>query len=188
MRRELVFFLEEESAKNMLEGLWPRIAPPDGCVYPVFIVFEGKSDLERQFPRKMAGYINPDARFIILRDQDSGDCHVIKQKLVALCCASSRGRPYLVRIACKELESWYIAQLDAVDAGLNMEVAAKHRGKAKFRDPDRLGSPSRELEMLTNGMYEKGIGSRSIGPYLDPDCARSKSYVCFIDAVRTLCR
>jgi len=38
---ELVFFLEEESAKAMLEQLFPLLIPPEIKVHPRFIVFEG---------------------------------------------------------------------------------------------------------------------------------------------------
>jgi hypothetical protein len=58
---ELVFFLEEESAKALLEQLFPLLIPEGSRVHPRFIVFEGKQDLERQLPKKLGGYLNPDA-------------------------------------------------------------------------------------------------------------------------------
>ena len=69
---ELVFLLEEESAKQMLEGLMPRILPPDVTVR--YVVFEGKQDLEKQLVRRIRLYRHPDARFVVVRDQDGGDC------------------------------------------------------------------------------------------------------------------
>jgi len=49
---ELVVFLEEASAKAMLEGLLPRILPN----LPIrFVVFEGKQDLERQLEKRLRG-------------------------------------------------------------------------------------------------------------------------------------
>ncbi len=44
--KSLVFFLEEPSARAMLEGLLPRLLP-DGWLVR-YIVFEGKQDLEKQ--------------------------------------------------------------------------------------------------------------------------------------------
>jgi len=43
---QLVFFLEEPSAKAMLEGLLPRLLPES--VYCRYVVFEVKQDLEKQ--------------------------------------------------------------------------------------------------------------------------------------------
>ncbi|GAB4286121.1 MAG: hypothetical protein Fur0025_18320 [Oscillatoriaceae cyanobacterium] len=71
---ELVFLLEELSAKAMIEGIIPNIIPPEMPLGVRCIVFEGKQDLEKQITRKLQGYNNPDAAFIILRDRDSGDC------------------------------------------------------------------------------------------------------------------
>ena len=43
---ELVFMLEEQSARAMLEGLLPKLLPAE--VTPRYVVFEGKQDLEKQ--------------------------------------------------------------------------------------------------------------------------------------------
>ncbi len=70
--RELVFFLEEQSAKEMLDGLLPKLL--DESTSYRCIHFEGKQDLERQLERRLRNWSNPDADFIVLRDQDSADC------------------------------------------------------------------------------------------------------------------
>ncbi|MBF0138065.1 MAG: hypothetical protein H7833_06470 [Magnetococcus sp. DMHC-1] len=54
MSMHLVFFLEEPSAKAMLESLLPRLLPDS--VTMRFIVFEGEQDLEKQLPRKLRGF------------------------------------------------------------------------------------------------------------------------------------
>ncbi len=40
---ELVFFLEEESAKALIEQIFPLLIPQGSQVRPRFIVFEGKT-------------------------------------------------------------------------------------------------------------------------------------------------
>src|ERR1017187_7530669 len=103
---ELVFFLEEESAKVLLEQIFPHLIPFGSRVHPRFIVFEGKQDLEKQLQNKLRGYLNPQARFIVLRDQDQADCRKTKKSLAAIC--TRAGRPQTtVRIACRELEAFY---------------------------------------------------------------------------------
>lgn len=97
--KELVFLLEEESAKAMLQGLLPRILDPQ--VQLRLMAFEGKQDLEKQMVKRMRGYVNPHARFIVLRDQDSTpDCRQVKAKLLGLCVQAGRHAVSLVRIAC----------------------------------------------------------------------------------------
>lgn len=51
MRRELVFLLEERSAKVMLESLLPRMLHDD--IEFKLIAFEGKQDLEKQITKRM---------------------------------------------------------------------------------------------------------------------------------------
>ncbi len=182
---ELVFCLEEDSAKAMLEGMLPRLLPVDKFVFK-FIVFQGKQDLEKQLSRKLRGYCNIDARFVVLRDQDSNpNCLEVKKKLVNLCVQA--GKPEaLVRIACRELESFYLADLLAVELGLGLPGLAKLQLRKKFRSPDYLGSPSRELATLTKGKYQKVGGSRSIGKHMQIDNERSDSFRSLISGIRRL--
>ena len=49
--RELVFFLEEESAKALLETLFPLLVASKSQIHPRFIVFEGRRDIEKQIER-----------------------------------------------------------------------------------------------------------------------------------------
>ena len=185
--KELVFLLEEESARAMLLGLLPRFLDPQ--VQPRLMVFEGKQDLEKQMVKRLRGYMNPHARFIVLRDQDSTpDCTVVKAKLLGLCAQAGRQAVSLVRIACRELESFYLADLQAVEAafGLTCTCLLRHQTKARFRNPDRLESPSQELAKLTHRAYQKVSGSRQIGPHLDIANERSSSFKSLIAGVRRL--
>ena len=183
--RELGFLLEEESAKAMLESLVPRFLHPD--IRPRFIPFEGKQDLERQMFKRLRSYLNPQARFIVLRDQDSApDCVALKARLAERCREAGQGERTLVRIACKELETFYLADLGAVEQGLGVTKLAVQQAHAKFRNPDSLGNPSKELATLTQGVYQKVSGSRAIGKHLDPANPRSPSFKNLIKAIRRL--
>jgi hypothetical protein len=183
MTKELVFFLEEDSARVLLESLFPRLIPEGHQIRSRFIVFEGKQDLEKQLPKKLRGYLNPHARFIVMRDQDKGDCKKVKKSLAALCPATHRLRTK-VRIACHELESFYLGDLRAVELGLGIRRLAARQDQAKFRDPDQLASPARELEKLTGNRYQKVAGSRSIAPHLNLKTPRSESFRHLLQAIR----
>ena len=183
--KELVFLLEEDSAKAMLESLLPRILNPE--IKARLIPFEGKQDMEKQMTKRMRGYVNPEARFIVLRDQDNApDCTQVKARLIERCQHAGQTAKSLVRIACRELEAFYLADLTAVEQGLLIDKLAKFQGAAKFRDPDRLGSPSKELATLTRGCYQKVSGSRAIGQFLDVANERSSSFKNLIRGIRRM--
>lgn len=183
--KELVFLLEEESAKAMLEGLLPRILNPE--IKPRLLAFEGKQDLEKHMVRKMRNYINPYARFIVMRDQDATpDCRLVKEALLARCAEAGRQDVALVRIACRELESFYLADLAAVEIGLRMNGLAKQQGIAKFRNPDAMQNPSKELIALTKHRYQKVSGSRVLGQYLEVGNERSSSFKNLIAGIKLM--
>ncbi|MFC4160339.1 DUF4276 family protein [Chitinimonas lacunae] len=185
--RELVFLLEEPSARAMLESLLPRILSEE--INFRLIAFEGKQDLEKQITRKIRSYLNHHARFIVLRDQDSHpQCQKLKQNLLDLCHASGKGTHCMVRIACRELETFYLADLQAVEQGLKIRDLASKQSSSKFRSPDYLGSPSHELKTLTKQRYEKVSGSREIGKYLKLENHRSPSFRNLIAAIYRLQR
>jgi hypothetical protein len=183
--KELVFLVEGQAEKDLLDVLMPRVLP-EGVRHRV-IPFEGKQDLEKQMCRRIRGYQNPAARFIVLRDQDShADCKALKAGLIARCEGTGREAHCLVRIACTELETFYLADLAAVERALEMPGLARQQGSRKFRHPDALGSPSRELKALTKLRYEKRAGSRLIGEQLDLDNERSPSFKHLLAGVRRL--
>lgn len=145
----------------MLEGVLPRLLPHISARY---IVFEGKQDLHKQLERKIKHW-HGDAHFVVMRDQDSGDCFKIKSDLKVLC--ESAGRPNaLIRIACRELESFYLGDLAAVEKGLGISGLAKQQSSRKYREPDRLVNAAEELKKLTKNEYQKVDGSRRIGRHL----------------------
>lgn len=178
----LVFLLEDRSMKAFLEGLLPRILPR-GVVFHL-IPHEGKSDLRASIPRKLRAWRTPDTRFVIVHDQDSADCVRLKGDLTAVC--ADAGRPdALVRIACRELEAWFLGDLAGVERALGAQGLAHRQASRKFRDPDALGSPSRELASLV-GSYGKVSGARAIGPELAVEACCSRSFQVFVAGVRRL--
>ena len=183
--KELVFLLEEPSAMAMLESLLPRMLPNEISVR--CIPFEGKQDLEKQMTRKIRAYQNQEARFIILRDLDNHpDCLAVKRNLLKLCADSGKAAQCVVRIDCKELETFYLADLQAVEQALQINGLVKQQQNKKFRTPDNLGSPSRELKNMTRQRYEKIAGSREIGKHLNLENERSPSFRNLLGAIRRM--
>ena len=179
---EIVFFLEEASAEAMLDGFLPRILPES--VYHRCVVFEGKQDLEKQLVKRMKGYRVPGALFVVLRDQDSSDCKLIKTGLVEKCNQATHPEA-LVRIACRELESWYLADLVAVEKAFDVPGLSKFQEQKRYNNPDVIDKPSIVLSQIVSS-YQKVGGSRQIGLHLSPDNQRSKSFHHFVSGVRRM--
>lgn len=178
----LVFMLEEPSAQDALQGFLPSLLPAE--IQVVYMVFEGKQDLEKRIVRRMRAWLKPDTLFVVLRDQDNGDCQKIKHGLAEKC--REAGRPdALVRIACRELETWFVGDWAAVAQGFSLPNVANWNEKAIYREPDRLVSPVIELRKAIP-TYQKRDGARRIGAHLDLQRNRSSSFNAFVEGVRKL--
>ncbi len=172
----IVLLTEEPSMEEYLEiivsELWPNsITGVDWLV----LSFQGKRDLEQSIPKKMKGWNYGNPNFIILRDNDGGDCFAIKQKLCAI--AEQSDKPFRVRIVCQQLESWLLGDLQAIKQAY---PKAPIKDKAKFRDPDRLTNASQELGNLIN-VRAKIERAKNIGRHLNFKENRSRSFHVFIN-------
>ena len=107
---KLVFLVEESSMADLLDDLLPRLLP---ALRFQCIPHDGKQELERSIPRKLRAWREPGVRFVVARDQDSGDCRQIKARLAELCRNAGR-TDALVRVVCRELEAWYIGDPEAL--------------------------------------------------------------------------
>ena len=180
---QLVFFLEERSARAMLENLLPRILPDN--ITARYVVFEGKQDLDKQLARKLRGWRVPDARFVVMRDKHQADCREVKCRLVRSCRNAGKS-DVLVRILCHELENWYLGDLNAVEQGLQITGLAQKQQRSRYRTPDRIANPVQELRRLTGDRYQKVAGSRAVGLHLSPDGNCSHSFTVFVSGLRRL--
>lgn len=155
----------------LLGGLLPRLFP--GLQF-LCVPHEGKQDLEKSIPRKLRAWREPGVRFAIIRDKDAEDCVELKKRLVGLC--SDSGRPEaLVRIACQELEAWYLGEPEALAEAFENESLRALGGKARFRDPDSVVQPARALgEVLPE--FQKVSGARLLSMRLSRDRNRSRSF------------
>lgn len=177
----LVILTEEPSMKATLEHLLPKLGIELNAV--TIIAHEGKSDLERSIPRKLKAWREPGARFLILRDNDRGDCTTVKQRLANLVAGAGKSTVTKVRVVCQELEAWFLADVDALQAAGYLGIG-KTPAFAK-RNPDMISHPVHEMERLRAG-YGKITGANEIAPHLDPDNDRSASFRNTVQAIRDL--
>lgn len=146
----------------------------------LIIHHQGKSDLERSFPRKMKAWREPGVRFIILRDNDGADCLALKQRLVEL--VPNHAPDYLVRIVCQELEGWLLGDMAAVAAAY--PAASRHQSFKSLskKDPDTLTNAS-ELMMHLTGTQTKVARATLIAKHMHPARNRSASFKVFASGI-----
>lgn len=188
--KTLVFLLEEPSAKEMLKGLFDthKKALFDAEEIDIkYITFNGKQDLEKNIELKIKKWLTVNSYFMVIRDQDAGDCHAIKRNLIAICEKTGKLNKISVRIACHSLESFYLGDLGAVEAGLKLNGLKKLENKNPYREPDKISNPVQILERITSGNgYQKISGSRAISPYLDINNNKSSSFNALICGIRNI--
>jgi hypothetical protein len=186
MKPTLVFCLEELSARAMLEALMPRLMNPENAPEIEYLTFKGKQHLHKNLLNKMSSWHKPNSFFIVLQDQDSNDCKILKQALNQLCKQS--GQSYTIRIACHELESYFLGDLAAVAKAFKMPSLEKQQTKSKYRNPDVLGNAAQELEKITQKQYRKVAGTRAIAHHLNlaPGHNTSTSFRHLLQSIRAV--
>ncbi|MCF7668202.1 MAG: DUF4276 family protein [Verrucomicrobia bacterium] len=177
----IIFLLEERSMKVLLDGLLPRLVP--GMSF-LCIPHEGKQDLEKSIPRKLRAWREPGVQFVIVRDNDRGDCRTLKDRLSAVCAENGRADA-LVRIACQELEAWYFGESQALAEAFNRKQLIGIDQKARYRDPDAIKQPSRDIVKLIPE-FQKVSGARHLASCLSRTGNRSRSFQVFIEGVERL--
>ena len=183
--KTIVFFIEGKAEREMLNGLLSNVIPRDKGINIRYQTFQGKQDLEKNLVRRLRHWNLPDSAFVIMRDQDFEDCQVVKQGLVDLCQKSDKDN-FLVRIACRELESFYLGDLKAVEEGLGIKGIAKQQRRKEFRNPDMIHKPSKKLKHLTDDRYHKVQGSRDIAPHLSLVGNYSHSFTVLIEGIQDI--
>ena len=174
----VVFLLEEYSMKALLEGLLPRLFP--GLVFQC-VPHEGKGDLEKSIPRKLRAWQEPGVRFVVVRDNDRGDCMELKEHLRELC-SDRPEEDCLIRIPCQELEAWYLGEPDALAEAFREDSLRRIGSKARFRKPDDIPYPARALAQLVPH-YQKIGSARILANHLDRQRNRSPSFHAMMDGI-----
>ncbi len=165
----------------LLDGLLPRLFPdlPFLCV-----AHEGKRDLELSIPRKLRAWREPGVRFAVIRDNDGGDCVQLKAALRQLCDEGGRGDT-VVRIACQEMEAWYLGEAPALAAAFSMPALQNLGRRARFRDPDSVLQPSAQVERLIPE-FQKVSGARRMAEQLSRNGNQSNSFRVLLESIEAM--
>ena len=157
--------------KILLEGILPRFFP--GMAFQC-IAHRGKSDLERAIRVKLRAWRVPGDRFVVIRDQDQRDCVELKRELLQMCADADRPDT-LVRIVCRELESWYLGEPDAMAEAFGNERLRGIGRQARFRNPDEVHYPATALGELVPG-FQKSVAAETMSRFLTRERNYSHSF------------
>jgi hypothetical protein len=186
---ELHIFTEEPSIKNVFDSLLPQILPEN--VSFVVHPHQGKQDLEKALQSIVPSISKiPYVKILITRDQDEDDCKILKNKLSAIVdkkCSCD----YFVRIVCKELESWFLGDVQAIEKAYPRFEKQRYVDKPQFRNVDNVQKPSEYLKtILPNYASRKSLPkletSKNIAAYMNIANNTSPSFNHTINAIKKL--
>lgn len=152
---------------------------------------QGKQDLEKALRTTLPAISKiPGSKILVTRDQDSSDCKVLKQHLLQII-DSNCHCDFLVRIVCRELESWYLGDMQAIEKAYPRFKSKQYRNKAEYKNVDKLHSPNRELlkiipEYSKITYLPKLETAENISPFLNLETNRSESFNQTISAILKL--
>ena len=170
--------VEEPSMKEFLSILLPNVLDKEWHLNENYFIrsFEGKSDLQKNIPSKvklLSNWKHEASGVVIMQDQDSSDCKMLKQKLIDIC--NQNGNcPKLVRIICRELESWYLGDFLAVNKAYPSFKYQNHINKSKFRFPDSCNAFDELRKILPE--FQKVGGAKKIAPFIVVNQNKSESF------------
>ena len=177
----VIFLVEEPSMQAFLDIFLPRLYPD---LKFLCIPHDGKYHLDRSIVHTLRSWRVPGDRFVILRDNDGGDCHALKERLRGLCRQGGR-EDTLIRIVCQELEAWHLGEPDAMANAFGDERLRNIGRQATHRNPDTRLKPSLDMEKLTQG-FQKSSSARLMAEYLTRENNRSHSFAVFMAGIARL--
>ena len=187
----LYILTEEPSIKNIFEVVLPQVLPQNMAFR--ILIHQGKKDLEKTLAEKITSLSKiKGAKILITIDQDTNDCKQLKQKLTGLI-GKNCSCDYKIRIVCKELESWLLGDLSAIEKAFPRFRSMSFLKKTQMRDVDKIkGKPSDFLlSIIPDYKDRKKLPklefSKKIAPFLDIANNSSVSFNHTMDAIKKLC-
>ncbi|MBF4472803.1 DUF4276 family protein [Flavobacterium sp. HJJ] len=170
--------VEEPSMKEFLTILLPNVLDNQWNLNENYFIrsFEGKNDLQKNIPSKvkfLSNWNHEPVGVVIMQDQDSSDCKILKKKLLDSC-SQNGDCPKLVRIICRELESWYLGDFVAVNRAYPSFKYQNYINKSKFRIPDNCNAFDEIKKIVPD--FQKVGGAKKIAPFINVETNKSESF------------
>jgi hypothetical protein len=184
LQKYLYFYVEGETEKRFIEPLCKRLFP--AWMAEVFSL-GNKSNVINQSPSFIKNLDKQYGlkRHIILFDQDTGNCEEEKKLLALKIKAVAPLAAVEIRIACNEIESWFLGDINTLKEFFNLPNI--NNSQEKYRHTDEISKPSTLLTRETKGAYQKsGIEVSRIAEKINIEENKSISFHYFIKAINRL--
>ena len=165
----------------LLEGLLPRLFP---SLLFLCMSHEGKDELDQNIVHILRNWRVPGDRFVIVRDNNNGNCRALKERLRQLC-REGRRDDTVIRIVCQELEAWYLGEPNAMADAFSNDNLRNIGNRAPYRNPDTRPRPSSDMQSLVPE-FQKIAGARRMAQHLTRENNRSHSFAVFVDGIAKL--
>ncbi len=173
----------------LLDIILPKMLPVEirFRIYP----HQGKQHLEKSLPKTIPTISAiPNARILIIQDQDSNDCTALKARLIRIVHDKCKA-PYFVRIACKTMENWFLGDLPALERTFPRFRATHYSSNADFRRVDGIVNASDRMlriipEFQGRSRLPKVETAQKVAPHLSFTDNTSTSFYQLLSAIRKL--
>jgi hypothetical protein len=185
----LFIFTEEKSLEICLNNLLPKIISNHFNKVKIR-AHSGKEDLKKALKSTIPTISKVEnVRILITIDQDKEDCRKLKEDIKKIIGENCRCE-FKIRIICKELESWFFGDLEALATAYPRLKIEKYYNKTKFKNVDLIEKPSKELVKILEKIYNKKFSKtelcEKISPNLDLLRNTSDSFKQAIQAIKIL--
>jgi hypothetical protein len=186
---KLYIFTEETSAEKCFEAILPKIIL-DSQSFKI-LAHGGRENLKKALKTTLPKISESNGvRILITIDQDKHDCKNLKKELQEIIQKNCRCS-YKIRIVCKELESWFLGDLEAISKAYPRFRADKYRNKSDMRNVDAINSPSKKLLKIITQLegrkfLSKNELSEKISNHLDLTKNTSNSFNQTVQAIKFL--
>jgi Domain of unknown function (DUF4276) len=179
----LIVLVEGTSEVHVMESVLKKL----GMTSSAFRVIphQGNGELKRKLHKSLRAWRDAETRFLIMRDNDGGDCRDRKAELLKIISHEGKLAQARVRIVCQELEAWYLGDEEALRAADFIGQKGRASPSVMKRDPDSVEKPSKHVGRMRPD-HKKIMAAQKIAPFLNPVRNRSKSFQNTVKAIRFL--
>lgn len=180
-----LFLCEEKSMRETLLWLLPKIKLNLTINDDDVVSFCGISDLKKGIirygnPQRWRGSVRQPSYLIIICDQDAANCKERKADMLKLYQSTGNDMPVLIRLACSELESWFLGDVEAVKKGLSIKTLASGQNQ-----PTDEHQAKERLIALTAGRYHPSHAA-AIAKHLTLSKNKSPSFQQFVRGIEKI--
>ncbi len=185
----LFVFTEEPSIQPIFNSLIPKLNPEARFEIRTH---QGKQDLRHAIRTTIPVIAKrPEVKILVAIDQDQEDCTNLKKAIVDDLNNARIEAPYRVVIVCRQLENWFLGDMEAIQSAFPRFNPEAHRRKSHFRSVDLIKNAPHLLksiipEFSKTTKLPKLATAEKISRHLTPTNNTSASFLHCVQAMALL--